>query len=1039
VFSNRSSLSDGTNKTANNRLKITLSARAGSLNPLQKVYIPLNVPIHSLPPSLIPSIKNYTDTLPSTTLTKTSTSTFSSSTIKSTTTVQPQITPPSVQVVNIQLISNSNSNNNNYNNNNDKFNSNNNNNNNQDPLPDHYYYSEQDGQFDYYDNVDEISIPSSSIKPLVNNIKNHHSSSSSFPSKSSSNSLSQSSLPVKSYVDSEDYDKKINYKLPNLSELRYDQSTLKSFFMNSNPTTENLMLASLRQSTVLTTIPTSTEKSTSTVRYPTTTRDFEEQRQRILSFIISENQPSSFKAPSTTTTQKSTFNDNTNNYSHSDRSSNRYEYFNAFVNTQSSPKPIESTTVSTTTTPSRHNVQSSVINQAPKTTVLISREQLTQNNNKPIRLTLSSSLDGFEKKKVTKDKEFNKGTVEEIPLLKSRQPEVKQSLYLKPIEPTTYSPPKSFRFTTETTTEPSTTSTTEKLFEILNEEVEDPESFSVHSRRRPYVNDFLTFSTIPTRFPPRTTTTEVPSSTESSTLAPTSTSRPIVQSFTSRSLVFKEILNKTLESQSLSKAIVSPYISLETQRLTNAIRTTPRTNYVINNNINKESTSTSTQSTPVSTYRSYFLITAPPKTINPEINNQLTSSTTVPSTYLFPESSTTKLVSNIPTASPLILSTVKESSSSERKRGKYRPYISFTSSSSNSLDDEATTYSPRIRFNARTTESSVQISSEQPVAVRRKVIRFKSGLTPSVDTPQSSSTERVNVTTYNPTKKNVFDKFVPSQPRDSSDAKPILTKLNEFISKLSHSADIFGTTSKGSSYNDLTNENVASVVEVTEKPFYRTRLSNLNNNNNINSNLRNLTELHDTTTKKFRATVEMPEMNVPEEKDEKINVNSYSDDSYDEEENDERPYIDIIDDHDEFIAAVNVESTASPSPSRYFYNTSYSSTLHETPTSTLTTSTVRTTTIPETTVTEPTILRTTTENVLSTSSTTNPKSLIPPRATRVNNAIKSSISAGLPRRNSNSASIKCNDVSSNAKCNEIPSRYCQKNHLHTHINLVINF
>lgn len=925
-ISNRSSLSDGTNKTANNRYKITLSARAGSLNPsiLSNVFSPFTIPT-SPSPSLIPSIKTYTDTLPTTTMTSTVPSTFSTSTTTTTksTTVQPQnITPSSVQVVNIELINNSN-----HNQNNDKANHKNIN---QHSIHDHYYYSDQDGPLDYYDNVDEISIPSYSIKPLVN--KNIHQSSSS----SSSNSLSQSSSPVKSNVNIESDNR---FKLPNLSELRYDQSTLKSFFMNSQQTTENIMLASLKHKTIATT--TSTEKSTSS---PVKARDFEEQRQRILSFIISENQPSSFKAPSTTTTTTTTtskpvFVDNNSNLSHN-RSSSKFEYIHAFVNTQSS---------TTTESPSR---------LAPKSTILISRDQAA--NSKPIRLTLSSKLDDYETRKVTKEK----GLVDDV----------RQSLHLKPIEPTTYSPPKSFKLTTETTT-------TEKSVEIpSNEDIEDPESLVVHSRRRPYVNDFLTTST---RFPPRST--EVPTT---STESITSTTRSIAQSFTSRGLVFKEILNKTFEPQIFSKPIVSPYTSLETQRLTNAIRTTtPRTNYE-----KEPTTSTTTLTTPVPTYRSYFLITAPPKT------NTSTSTTSVPSTYLFPESSTINLgVSNTPTASPLILSPTEIPN-----RGKYRPYLSpLTSSASNSIDEEATTYSPRVRFSTRTTESIPAVSSEQPA--RRKVIRLKSSLTPPVET-QSSSTERVDITTYNPSKKVAF---VPSQPRESSDFRPILTKLNEFISKLSHSVDLFAPTSKASSFNELTNENVASVVEVTDKPFFYTRLSNLNNiNRTTSSYLRTstTTESQETSTKKFRATVEMPEMDIPKEKD----------NLYDEEENDEIiPY--LIDDNNDLISIVSVESstqssTVSPS-TRYYYSTTTKTTTQQ--------ETKTTVTVPSTTT-----IRTTTDTEPS-STTTNPKSLVPPRATRVNNAIKSSIIAGLPRRHSNSASIKCNDVSANAKCNEIPSRYCQ--------------
>jgi hypothetical protein len=943
MYFNRSSLSDGINKkTVNNRYRITLSARAGSSNsPIQKVYVPLNSPSPSQNTPKPIHTKIHTETLPTTTLTSTTSTTST--------------TPQSVQV-NFKLLNN-------------------------DPLPDQYFYSEQDGLFEYYD---EISIPSSTVKPLTNINQN------SFPTSSlpSSNSLSQSSISVKSYALPEtnnNYNFNNNnnnngYKMPNLSESRYDQSTLKSYFKNANPTfptTTTTTAATTRISTIVaptttttTTTTTSTEKSTSTVKIPTA-HDYEVQRQKILSYIISENQPSSFKAPSTTTTEKVSTN------------ANYREFINAFVNTQTTP---DSTTLDYSST-----------SPLPKSTILLSREQ-------PIRLTLSSNLESFNKKptRLTKDKDnLPRGSVEEIPLTKSRQP----SLHLKPIDPTTYSPLKPFRFTQPTTTASTTTTTTTlkpdivssalSLDSSIDDEIDDPESLVTHSRRRPYVNDLLS-STIPTRFPPRTTTEAPIITSEATTTQATTTQRSVVQTFTSRGLVFKEILNKTFEPQIFSKPIVSPYISLETQRLTNAIRTTtPR----VNLNVKKETSTTTTTSQPA-TFRSYFLITAPPK-----INNS------VPSTYLFPESvSTSSTVP--PSSSPLVLSTI-ETSTTENGRGKYRPFSSF---SSPGVGEEVTTYSPRARFTTRTSALVDYYStSEQPV-VRRKVVRLKTASSTTqknfepvqfvpqktfdavkienlkaFEPVQSSSTERVDVTTYTP-KKNNLDGFVPSQSRNISDFRPILSKLNEFISKLSYSGDIFGTTSKisTSSYNNLAqNDNVAAVVEVTEKPFYQLR-NNFNNNNNFAKNN------HETSTKKFRATVEMPEMKVP--------LEIYDEVAYDEEEKE----YDI--NHE---AHVDVEILTSSTPAPLLINTTYSSLSHETTTSTLTTTTTTTTT-----KTTPT-----TTSVLSTSTTTNPKSLIPPRATRINNAIKSSIIAGLPRRNSNSASIKCNDVSSNAKCNEIPSRY----------------
>lgn len=1037
-------------------------------------------------------------------------------------------------------------------------------------LPDHYYFSDQDDPLDYYDNVDEISIPSSITKPF-NNIKNHSSI------KSSSSSLSQATAQVR-HNEPLAQQNRLQYKLPDY-ESRYDQSTLKSFFMFSTPSTEGISFADLRAVTT-------TEKPVSTSS-PMPARDFEVQRQKILSYIISENQPSSFKAPPSSTSQKplvlATNQDINANYNKNP--------FKAYVNTQ---EALESTTISHPNTTSTNSPN--IIQSPTKTTLLLSRDQLAQN--KPIRLTLTASLDSGRPTQLTRN-QYTQGAVEEIPLVKSRQPEIKnqelrtqevkklefevrkpeievrkpefevrkpefevrkpefevqkpkyeirkpefevrkpefevqkakyeirkpefeirkpefevqkpkyevqkpefevqkpkyeirkpelnvrkpeiqtlelskseirqfeteynehkdrkqdirqpyvrefevrrpeirpqvqtfgiqrpeirqsqvklpeiseykvpetrQSLYLKPIEPTTYSPPKPFRTSTEaakttqssTTSTTTTTTTTELPIPIILEEIDMPEPFSTHSRRRPYVNDFLANSNnIPTRFPPRVSTEAL---IETTSQAPTSTTtfRSVIQSFTSRGLVFKENLNRTFafEPQNF-KAIVSPYTSLETQRLTNAIRTTTPTQRPI-----EYSTTTSS---PPSTYRSYFLITAP-------IKNK-----TIPSTFLFPETSTiqsSSMLTEVPTtvattqlpqtAKPSPFSLPTESNlflSTENSRGRYRPYVS--SPSQNTIEEEATTYSPRLRYNTRTQTMVDSVSSSSPpteqTAVRRKIVRLKSGL----NKPENIFAES---TTTSTSLRPVSEKFVASPSRDTSQFKPIvLSKSNEFAGKLSYSSDSPSVVSRNS-FNQLPKDEQLPNVASTEKPFYYIRFKNASAS----------FEPFETSTKKFRATVEMPEMNVPTEKE----LNAFVDEEvYDEEENDHQNPLenDNRDVHEVDYAYVDstttstTTTTVAPSTkAKPHFNTTYSSTVYATSTYPTTTST---------------LTSTTTESTQT--STANPKSLIPPRASRVNSAIKTSINvAGLPRR-SNSASIKCNDISANAKCNEIPSRYYTK-------------
>jgi hypothetical protein len=550
---------------------------------------------------------------------------------------------------------------------------------------------------------------------------------------------------------------------------------------------------------------------------------------------------------------------------------------------------------------------------------------------------------------------------------------------------------------------------------------EDESDPQIHSRRRPYVNDFLT-SQIPTRFPPRTISTtgspdklsnevisekpEVTSSHFSQNLSNFKAYNENVQSFTSRGLIFKEALNRTLEPQLFLKPIISPYISLENQRLTNAIRTTtPRSNYNPSNRHETMSsfitTSTSQPLTP-STFRSYFLITAPVK-----------NKTNI---LLYPESSTR--VSNLTSFEPTTEAFLSEASSiptTENSRGRHRHYNSITSQ--NSVDiEEPTTYAPRVRYNTRihTMIDTVSSSTESP-SFRRKVIRLKSPLQPPQKPEISFSSTTINriyTTTSTTSPRARTDKFVASQNGDSSQFRPVQLKSKSFTGKLFYSGDSYETIPHASALRENLNyvptaelRSVDSVVEITDKPIY---FASFNLNETEHS------------TKKFRATVEMPEMNVTPEKD--VNMVFKNEESYYKEENLSIP-LDIIESNydreheDDFAYVDSLLTSTTVMPFVYdkiHFNTTYS-TLHETSTRPYQ---------PTTSVLTPTSLQKTEPS--TTSTTLNPVSLIPPRVSRVNNAIKTSV-AGLPRRNQSSASIKCNDISSNAKCNEIPSRYYKKN------------
>lgn len=905
VFShpNRSSLSEVSHdKTANNRIKITLSARAGSHSPFHKVSAPFYPPIPSQSPST--PTETHTESLPPTTVTQTTTSTS---------TVAP--VPHFART-----------------------------------QSDRYHFSAQDDPLEIYDNVDEIRIPSShAINPLTHYKRNH-----SFSSiRSSPSSLSLSTAPALVYIQPAKH-----FRMHELSELRFDQSTLKSYFMAS-------------PSTMTTT---TTERPVST----TSAREADIQRQKILAFIVSENQPSSFKAPSTTSQKPLVLATNKEINSNNQK---------AFVHKQV-PESTTSSHPNTTSTRTQNVYQSPT-----KTTLLVSRDQPLASQS--VRLTLSSDLAAGS---------GQGGGADEIALIKSPLPPPRQTLHLKPIEPTTYSPQKPFRTSTAgeitITPEPSTTTAMPSSMAILL--ADEPSEFDpsvVHSRRRPYVNDFLTHANnMPTRFPPRSTstsTTEVPLVvSEFTTEAPSSTTtfRSIIQSFTSRGLVFKENLNRTYEPQSI-KPIVSPYISLETQRLTNAIRTTTARPYEYTTTTSPRVV-TSTTAVPVSTYRSYFLITAPAKD----------KSSSIPSTFLFPEASTSTTTQASLRPSPFSV----KSESTESSRGRYRPYVTFTSQ--NAIDDEPTTYSPRLRYNTRTQTMVDTVSSSSPPlepVVRRKIVRLKSSalLAPANSFASSTESNRVDVSSPTPLRV-VSEKFVPSPSRETSQLKPLAPKA---VSKLSYSSDSPSTATRPSSnsFNQLPKEKPSS-VELSNKPFFYIRFKNASSD--FESQV-------DTTTKRFRATVEQAEMNVPTERE--LSAFDELKELYDEEEKN-HSFVDIIEEVDGLheVDYAYVDSTTTVLPSTYGFaklNSTYSTIFEKTSTSTQPTTSTLTSTSSRTT-----------EKELTTT-TANPKSLIPPRTSRVNNAIKTSIVAGLPRRNS--ASIKCNDISANAKCNEIPtspSRYYMK-------------
>lgn len=1024
MYSNRSSLSEGIRNQTANRFILTLSARGPQVKnePIQNVIIPKSFPSHF---QYIRSSLSYTT---STNTIYTETVTLPTKTVKTSTTSKTTETPKVYSLPKIKhaLV-----------------------------LPvDHYYYSDQITQ-DYYDNVDEISIPSH-IESL-NHIRNH---SSSLQSSSASLFLPTSSPEI--YVRlAEPLVRNTQSKFSEYSRPFYDQSTIKSFFMKPN--------ASMPDHLPLGTPKTehNSEIAQSTTKVSTETRaqdsDPVQQQQKIQSFVVSDNQPSSFKAPpispSFTLRTKSLVTNPNNNFNN----------YNAFVNMQrlsttlTPSTTIPSTIFSISTTP---NSQFTSINNRNKNNstpffylhssnqshelsrLKLSLDKLAQN--KIVQLTLSSELSLPSKKSAQFYRNpYSQVSVEEIQLIKIRQPEKNgnlQSLYLKPIEPTTYAPINPFKPSApDSFKNPATFSFQNAIIDDSSES----DSFT-HSRRRPYLNNLHSEPINPTRFPPRTTTLN-PSTSSSTTPFPTTTANVVtsppnnlsnfkafnenIQSFTSRGLIFKEALNRTFESQYQIKPIVSPFISLENQRFTNAIRNTSPSPQAKDYFSKYFSTTTNVPNIPT---RSYFLITAPSK-----------ETTLRSSTFLFPESSTLTTSSVYSTThKPLITSesttqfystvSTTQTLSSDHSRGRYRPYVTYATENSYDVE-EPTTYAPRMRYNTRTqtlvdTATSDLVETPQQ---RRKRIRSKTTTIPS----QKSFEQFISSTEQMPHESTA--KFVASPSRETSQFIPIYSKSN-FSSNKSFSSEKFNATSLTLlKFNDFKNVNESrhhfnepqdSIIQITDKPIYyaRYRFNNAINKGQV---------LEETSTKKFRATIEMPEMNVPTEKQNEQSYFENEENYVDENEKLNHSLIDPLDliendynrEHEVDYAYVDSTNFTTSTTRMTSAITTIDTTIQpKTGTSTeklpLTTYSTTTSTQQPTTARTTTTTHRTTEKPLS---TTSPKSMIPPRVSRVNNAIKTSIEATLPRRIPNPSSAKCNDNSPNAlQCNEIPSRYYNDKTIH---------
>lgn len=564
--------------------------------------------------------------------------------------------------------------------------------------------------------------------------------------------------------------------------------------------------------------------------------------------------------------------------------------------------------------------------------------------NKTLKITLSSGVTA------TSLPILSQGMVQEIPLyFRPRQNSSKREL-TQQIDPTTYSPSKSWKLQVVRNPAPFSI----PVSNSVSDTTDSTESNSfINYQRKPVIDENYQQKIIAKENQPAY--------------------RPI-ESYTSRGLIFKESLNKNYES-STYKPIVSPYRSLESILQT----TTARSDY--------QAYPTTTSLSPTS-FRSYFLITAPPKNLTIETT---TPTTTTPST-----TTTTPITTTITEEIESTTNNSEFSKSTENSRGRYRPYI-YTTHNSIIDYDEPTTYSPKFRYSSRYLEST----TDHPI--RRKKIRTR--ILPTTTSqiytrPQNIYTESPEEITTSFARHQISSKFVGQvqEPKSRKIESGYYWEKQALSDVTSLRAVQIGN-------------NEERVVEITDKPIqhilrpnYVTSEKNFNDKYNRDYDEEYIKKL--IAREKFRATVEMPEFNVPTEKEIISYQETVQPDSEVEDEVIEQPNVLEVEEEYEEITTVPTTTTTTTT-------TSTTTTVPPPPTTT-----TESTTLPPTT--KPT---TTTQRQIFTTSTANPKMLLPPRISRVNNAIKTTIAAAVPRRIVTPASLNCTDNTPNTKCNEIPTRY----------------
>lgn len=732
----------------------------------------------------------------------------------------------------------------------------------------------------------------------------------------------------------------------------------------------------------------------------------QQQSPKVYSYLFSEVKPQSFQLPKPSLREQL----RTNPLTTSD-----IKLVNSAFQNSPSSIDVDDDPVSTSKTPLQPAISG----------IHIPSSQLSNNEN--IRFVLTTGLREREKEQNPSDNSPLHGRVEGVPLYtrkETRTASTTNNAVLRPpkrdeiIVPTTYSPLKAWKMQFLKKPQYSSPSPLPAL-----------NSYNQTNQPKQLLKDEITFST-----PVSPVISKI--SFNSNTNSPPN---------------YYSTFNRSVEVTTPSTLNVSPFSSLKTLLNDEVNPTSYGTNHIATTSKPKEFSS-STPSTTVQPFRSYYFTTQPPKK---QFDSYAASPSTLRPTSSYSTSSTTPI--SITTSSPYEWKPLPSAGS---KFNSHDDRFSHFESTANSIDhdhiDITTPQPPKIQFISSTyfpsssTPSSTQYPPLQSTTERehlRKVVRMRSKkkLTPSSSLDVDLNDDKRVVAVIGD---NHFVRLLESV-LSTQQKQP-----NQAYDQPSHSTSTFSTLSDGSYRPENTptvqispnaNTQHAEIVQGSTK--YYSNYRHLKDEQTLGDLIRehvsddyfdgktelpskkqpsSTTSYSNRPREKFRATVEMPEFNIPTESEIRARLKQLETNAEKDVEDEER-----------------YETTTSKGISRSFVTDSTTENEHlvETTQRRMLMNVTDQTTLMPTYLTEQQQQQSTESRMMTmTSSTTqrniNPYQTLPPRASRVNAAIKTTIAAAsMPsstrRMNTVAPAIryptqpvlKCTDNTPNAKCNEIPSRY----------------